>query len=202
MLSHVRVLCNRSRELLSWAVLEALDARLLQHPLTCSWRSLDGATHSRCCTNFIILERAPHELEQLGSHCSCSLSFSRLSRDAFLSFCGFLSLRISLLDLSLFCSLSLCWLSLRLSRLLFLALCASFSEGPLPSTLAQSTGFDHDCVSSLPSPQRATRLSALPQLALSARITTCKNCQQNSPCLWIRYFAWRYYWLAIFLSYT
>ena len=40
MLLHARALCNRARELLEWAAQEALEVRLLRHPLACSWRSL------------------------------------------------------------------------------------------------------------------------------------------------------------------
>ena len=103
--------------------------------------------HNSPCAHFI-LECAPHELEQLGSHCSCSLSFASISRHL-----SFLSADLSVSSHS--AALSAGSLSLKLSRLLFLALCASFSEGPSPSTLAQSTRFDHDRVSSLASPRRA-----------------------------------------------
>ena len=51
--------------------------------------------HSSRCAHFL-LEYAPHQLKQLGSHCSCSLSRSRLSRDASLFLSAAFSLSLSL----------------------------------------------------------------------------------------------------------
>ena len=159
---------------LAWASLVngagGLDARLLHSIMrallqqSLAWRSLstcDGATAAVALT---LLEGARRTSS---SHCSCSISCSLLSRDAFLSFCLLVSLsaNLSVDFLSLLLSLSLCRLSLRFSRILFLALCASFSEGPSPfySTLAQSTGLNYDRDSACLHLGRPPRLSTFPQ---------------------------------------
>ena len=135
---------------------------------------------SSSCAHFL-LECGPHELKQLGSHCSCSLSLIRVYLETPLSF----SLRLSLsADLSV-SSLSLCCFLCRLSFSVS-SLCNSLgslsrsqcvvlrrSISPSPSTLAQSTGFDHhDRVFGLSSPLRAPS----PLCASSASFTSgdCK----------------------------
>ena len=144
----------------------------------CGDHSPRATAPQQTCTHFL-LECAPNELEQLGSHCSCSLSLSRsrLSRDASLFLSATFSLCGYLCQLSLCCSLSL--------PALFLALCASFSGDPSPSTLAQSTKFDHhhDHAFGFCHLFEPPRLCALPQLALPTSIANCKNRQQNINCL-------------------
>ena len=95
---HTRVLCNRSRKLLSWAALKALDARLLQHSLACSWRSLftcDDVTAAVALTLY------------WSARCTSSSCLALIAR---ILFCSRLSReRVSL---SLFLCASHCWLSL------------------------------------------------------------------------------------------
>ena len=122
---------------LAWAALVSgagcSDACLLQQLLALK---ITLHVRRRHCAHFIL----EGERRTSSSHCSCSLSCSRLFQDASLSLSTAFSLCGSLCWLSISAALSLsalflCQLSLRFSRLLFLALCASFSKGPSPSTV-------------------------------------------------------------------
>ena len=73
---HARALCNRACELLEWAAQEALDVRLLRHPLVCSWRSLStcNTTKGRCALSSLYIEERAARARALGCHCSWFLS--------------------------------------------------------------------------------------------------------------------------------